>query len=367
VPTEAIELTGHDALALVEDLDVVEGVIAPEESPAAAIPLAQDRVGDDLAARNLFGEADRIAARASSPGTRRQYAAIYRTFADWLRGHLGRPPVVGDLDADVIAAYMRHLQESGGRGGGPAAPATARVYVSMVRALARQLGREDAIAAVRAPAHEPAAPETLTDVEYGNLLRVPDRRSLAGKRDYALLRVLGDCGLRSAELRGLRGRDLRRPRSNARHYRFFVRGKGGREREVPVPDAAQAALEAWLKVHPLARGVGLRDEEPLFVRLGRHAHETPVALSAEAVYRIVNRCAGEAGIPSRLAHPHALRSYWATDSLEAGVPVHEASARLGHADLRTTARYAAVREERVDSIADIRDRREQQRRRTGHR
>jgi len=146
--------------------------------------------------RNLFGEAERIAARAGSAGTRRQYAAIFRAFAYWLREQLGRPPVVADLDADVIAAYGRHLASIGGRGGRPAAPATARVYVSMVRALARQLGCEDAIADVRAPRHEPGPPETLTDTDYANLLRVPDRRSLAGKRDYALLRVseTADCG-----------------------------------------------------------------------------------------------------------------------------------------------------------------------------
>jgi len=105
--------------------------------------------------------------------------------------------------------------------------------VRVYRALARDLGREDEAAEVRVPRHEPGPPETLTDADYGNLLRVPDRRTIAGKRDYALVRVLGDCGLRSAELRGLRARDLRRPRSNARRYRLYVRGKGGREREVP--------------------------------------------------------------------------------------------------------------------------------------
>ena len=149
--------------------------------------------------------------------------------------------MVGDLDADVIAAYGRHLATSGGRGGGPAAPATVRVYLSMVRALARDLGLEEAVEDVRVPRHEPGPPETLTDTDYANLLRVPDRRTVAGKRDYALLRVLGDCGLRSAELRGLRARDLRRPRANARHHRLYVRGKGGREREVPVPEAVQQA------------------------------------------------------------------------------------------------------------------------------
>jgi integrase len=186
-----------------------------------------------------------------------------------------------------------------------------------------------------------------------------------GKRDYALLRVFGDYGLRSAELRGLRARDLRRPRANARHHRLYVHGKGGREREVPVPQAVQEALEAWLNVHPLARGVGLLDEQPLFVRLGRHGSKEPVPLSAVGVHRLVRRHSQAAGVPERLAHPHALRAYWATHLLEAGVPVHEVSARLGHVDLRTTARYAAPRPERVDDVADVPDRRHQAARRAG--
>ena len=97
-----------------------------------------------------------------------------------------------------------------------------------------------------------------------------------------------------------------------------------------------------MKVHPLARGVGLLDEQPLFVRLGRHGHEQPLPLSAVAVHRLVRRSCAAAGVPERLAHPHALRAYWATHCLEAGVSVHEVSARLGHVDLRTTARYAAT-------------------------
>ena len=80
-----------------------------------------------------------------------------------------------------------------------------------------------------------------------------------------------------------------------------MRDKGGREHEVLVPKATQQALESWVKVHPLARVIVLPDEYALFVRLGRHAHEDPVALSAEAVYRVVSRHALAAGIPGRLA------------------------------------------------------------------
>src|SRR5688572_14018419 len=104
----------------------------------------------------------------------------------------------------------------------------------MIRALAREVGREDVAAAVRVPRHRAGPPETLSDADDANLLRVPDGRSALGKRDVALLRVLGDCGLRSAELRGLLARDVRRPRANARHFRLYARGKGGTEREVPI-------------------------------------------------------------------------------------------------------------------------------------
>jgi integrase len=260
--------------------EVVDAELVPSTGAVASAVLSPSPppFPSPLAERNLFGEAERIAARAASASTRRQYGAIFRAFGDWLAGELGRPPVVGDVDADLIAAYGRHLSTSGGRGGQPAASATVRVYLSMIRALARELGREAEIEGVRVPRHEPGPPETLTDADHANLLRVPDRRTIAGKRDYALLRVLGDCGLRSAELRGLRARDLRRPRANARHHRLYVRGKGGREREVPVAQAVQQALEAWTAVHPLARGVGLLDEQPLFVRLGRHGDQDPLPL-----------------------------------------------------------------------------------------
>ncbi len=314
---------------------------------------------------NLYVAGERLAARAASPATRKQYASIYRTFGDWLRAELDRPPVTSDLTGDAIAAFGRHLEVHGGRGGGPASPATRRVYLNMVRALARDLGLQEEADRVRVPRHRAGPPKTLTDTDYANLLRVPDRRAVIGKRDVALLRVLGDCGLRSAELRGLLAGDLRRPRSNAKHFRLFIRGKGGVEREVDVPAETQAALDAWLGVHPLARGRGLRDDERMFVRLGRHrGREEPEALSAQAVYKLVNHAALAAGVPERLCHPHALRSYWATSLLTDGIPAHVVQAGLGHADLRTTGRYAVVRPDHQAELVDVLDRRHQDARRT---
>lgn len=198
------------AIAALEDQVVLQAELvgADELAALAEGSTAAPSPAPSLAQRNFFAEAQRIAQRAASPATRRQYAAVYRSFGDWLAVQLGRPPLVGDLDADVLAAYGRHLALAGGRHGGASAPATARVYMSLVRACARALGQGDAVDGVGIPRHQPGPPETLTDADYANLLRVPDRRTLLGRRDYALLRVLGDCGLRSAELRGLVGRDL---------------------------------------------------------------------------------------------------------------------------------------------------------------
>ena len=154
------------------ELELVDGTIADELADAVVIAPSAS-APTELEERNLFGEAERIAARAASASTRRQYASIFRSFGDWLSGELGRPPLVADLDTDAIAAYARHLATAGGRGRRPAAPATSRVSLSMIRALARDLGREDQVEGVRVPRHEPGPPETLTDTDYANLLRVP--------------------------------------------------------------------------------------------------------------------------------------------------------------------------------------------------
>jgi hypothetical protein len=95
------------------ELELVDGAIADEPVDVAVIP-ASAPAGSEQ--RNLFGEAERIAARAASASTRRQYASIFRAFGDWLAGEFGRPPLVADLDTDAIAAYGRHLASAGGAG-----------------------------------------------------------------------------------------------------------------------------------------------------------------------------------------------------------------------------------------------------------
>ncbi|MGO9900582.1 MAG: hypothetical protein ACLP0J_12990 [Solirubrobacteraceae bacterium] len=89
--------------------ELVDGTIADELAEAAAIATPTPAAGG-LEERNLFGEAQRIVARAASASTRRQYAAIFRAFGDWLAGEFGRPPLVGDLAGSPASCGKDHRE-----------------------------------------------------------------------------------------------------------------------------------------------------------------------------------------------------------------------------------------------------------------
>jgi len=336
----------------------IELLAAPAERASPALP-----AGEQLLQANLYAVCELVAGRAARASSARQYLTIYTRFCDALRDELGRPPAVADVTADAIAAYSRGLEHHGGRGGGPASPATRRAHITMLRALLTQLGREDHAADVRVPTHRVGPPETVSVVEYGNLIRAPDRRSLIGKRDHALLRVLGDCGLRNAELRALTVRAIRRPRANSAHHHLFVCGKGDVEREIPIPAATQTALEAWLRAHPHRAGGGLSDQDAVFVRLARDGSRG--AISQQALAKVVRRYAQVAGVAERLAHPHALRGYYATTLANENVPIQEIKARLGHASIETTARYLAELTDGRVGVGEVLDRHHEAQRRRG--
>jgi len=176
-----------------------------------------------------------------------------------------------------------------------------------------------------------------------------------------MLRLMGNCGLRNSELRTLTMRAIRRPRVNSVHHQLFVRGKGDVEREVPNSTDTHAALEAWLRVHPEHCGGGLRDDNVIFVRLTRDRARGPI--SQQALAKSVLRYATIAGLPPRLAHPHALRGYYATTLAGERVPIQKIKVPLGQASIETTARYLAELGDQVDDVGDVLDRHHQEQRR----
>ena len=248
---------------------------------------------------------------------------IARSATGYAASSAGRP-LVRDLDGDVIAAYARHLETAGGRGGRPAALATRRIYLAMVRALARELGREETSPrASRCRATRPGRRRPMTEPEYENLLRVPDRRARSASAITRCCESSGTAGCAprscAAWSRGICATTRERPPPPApcaRQGRH--RARSSRARGDPRGAGGLAG-----RASPRARPRRAARRGAVFVRLGRYpGAERPEPLSAQAVHKLVRRCALAAGVPERLAHPHALRTYWATSLLEDGVAIH---------------------------------------------
>ncbi|HTO53730.1 MAG TPA: tyrosine-type recombinase/integrase [Myxococcota bacterium] len=162
----------------------------------------------------------------------------------------------------------------------------------------------------------------------------PERAPTLALRDRALFEILYGTGLRVGELASLRVRDWDRDRRELR-----VAGKGNKERIVPVPGAARAALEAWLETRPAA-GLLAR---ALFT------NARGGALGERGVRVILRRRLAVAGI-ARHASPHTLRHSFATHLLDADVDLRAIQELLGHERLSTTQRYTHVSAERLARV-----------------
>jgi integrase/recombinase XerC len=151
----------------------------------------------------------------------------------------------------------------------------------------------------------------------------------AAVRDRALLELAYSCGLRLSELVGVNRGDLDRGAHVVR-----VRGKGRRERLVPVGDTALAALDRYLDATRDARSASARDGDPVF--LGRRGR-----LSGRTVQRVVRRRLAEAASGLGVT-PHALRHSFATHLLDRGADLRAIQELLGHRSLSTTQVYTHV-------------------------
>jgi integrase/recombinase XerD len=202
--------------------------------------------------------------------------------------------------------------------------------LSALRQFFRFLQREEAAAAnpaelLDSPRLPRKLPQTLSEREVEALLAAPDLETPLGQRDAALLEVLYATGLRVSELVGLSLKQVDLRRGMVR-----PRGKGSKERVVPMVAQAVEKLEAYLnQARPqLLQG---RDSPYLFVnrRGGR--------LSRQGFWKILKGYARQAGV--RDLSPHTLRHSFATHLLSRGANLRALQMLLGHADLATTQIY----------------------------
>ena len=173
--------------------------------------------------------------------------------------------------------------------------------------------------------------EFLTEEEAQAMLRVPDRRTLQGKRDYAILLTLLTTGLRKAEICSLKVEDLKTYRNQAV---IDVIGKGKRFRRIPLKAETLLTIKDYLK----ATGNGMEPNHPLFQTLGKHGPYEEKGLTAKAVDCLIKSVSKKALVQKRI-HPHVMRHTFATTLLDNGNDLKTVQALMGHSHIRTTERY----------------------------
>jgi integrase/recombinase XerD len=233
---------------------------------------------------------------------------------------------------DVARADLQaHLGELTRRGLSPRSQARA---LSAIRSLHRLLHAErltpvDPGDEIEAPRGGRKLPSLLSHEEVARLLAIPDARRPAGRRDRAMLELLYATGLRVSELVSLGVNDV-----NLETRVLVARGKGNKERLVPVGAPAAEAVKAWLAGAREAMLRGRRSRD-LFVtpRGGR--------MTRQGFGKLLARYARAAGIRRRVS-PHKLRHSFATHLLEGGADLRAVQVMLGHADVSTTQIYTHV-------------------------
>lgn len=185
---------------------------------------------------------------------------------------------------------------------------------------------------VPSPKIPQSLPRFLTVDDTFKLVERPEGIGLLPVRDRAVLELLYSSGLRVSEVAGLDVDDL-----NMKEQLVKVKGKGRKERMVPVGDKARDALKAYLIERALfrRRRGALPSEAPLFV------NRRGTRLTDRQVRRIVVKYGGEIGIHGRIG-PHILRHTFATHLLQGGADLRVIQELLGHSSLSTTQKYTHV-------------------------
>jgi integrase/recombinase XerD len=275
-------------------------------------------------------------------------AAYGRDLADFTAYLAGAGHSIARATTDDLRTYLGELARRGMQ------PATLARRLSAIRQLYRFLyaeGRrkDDPAAVLQGPKRARSLPKTLTLAEVDRLLRVagqsdpkaPPALRLRASRLACLVELLYATGLRVSELVAL-------PASAARRGArvIVVRGKGNKERLVPLNKAAKQAMTNYLALLAQARGPdGGAASKWLFPSFGEAGH-----LTRQHFARELKALAGAAGLRAVQLSPHVLRHAFASHLLHNGADLRVVQTLLGHADISTTQIYTHVLEERLKSL-----------------
>ena len=272
-------------------------------------------------------------------------AAYGRDLEDFSVSLKGARRSIANASTDDLREYLGELSRRGLR------VTTVARRLSAMRQLYRFLYAEgqradDPAAVLEGPKRERALPKTLTLAEVDHLLRVAGKADpaaplavrLHAARLACLVEMLYATGLRVSELVAL---PASAARADARV--IVVRGKGNKERMVPLHDAAKRAMANYLAL--LSQSGGNAKSKWLFPSFGESGHVTRQHLARE-----LKALAAAAGLRAAQVSPHVLRHAFASHLLHNGADLRVVQTLLGHADISTTQIYTHVLEERLKSL-----------------
>jgi integrase/recombinase XerD len=264
--------------------------------------------------------------RGLSRNTLDAYRTDLHQYGEYLTAHHLDALAAGPAD---ISEFLAELATGEVR---PAcSSATVHRKAACLRSFYKQLRRDELIgddptAALSAPRRAKKLPQVLNYAEVQKLLAAPSGSEPTTLRDRALLEVMYACGLRASETIGLDIADVDLDEGFLR-----ARGKGSKERLVPLGRKAIAAISGYMR-SGRPKLVGERHEAKLFVNFRGGP------LSRQGLYKIVQRNARIAGLSGQMS-PHTLRHSFATHLLAGGCDLRAVQEMLGHADISTTQLY----------------------------
>jgi integrase/recombinase XerC len=310
------------------------GALAPEANPS---PLGQ------LATAYLAVLANE---RASSPHTLRAYERELHAFVAYIVKHQGHETPASAIEHTRIRAWLGSLYDRG------LSKASAARALAAVRSWFRWLARfghvnqnvASLVATPKLPRHLPRVPS----IEQMNRVvdSIGDKDDSAASwpaRDAVIFELLYGCGIRNAELTGLNLADI-----HWANEAILVRGKGQKQRYVPLGDAAAQAVRAYLAERQARLAAAQRSSDALLLNLHLRGSGR---LSSRSVARIVKRIAIQRGLSSDV-HPHTLRHAFGTHLLEEGADLRSIQELLGHERLSTTQRYTQLTAAQLTQVYD---------------
>jgi integrase/recombinase XerD len=273
--------------------------------------------------------------RGLSRNTLQAYRSDLLQFGEFLQRR-----AIGPLQAQHgdLASFLAELAVAAP----PVSAATLRRKAACLRSFYRHLRREGAIAhdptaELRGPRRTQRLPGALTRGEVTRLLGEPRGSEPLALRDRALLELMYACGLRASEATGMELRDVDLDEGVLR-----ARGKGAKERIVPIGSSAIAATRVYLqRGRPALVGVQVQSKLLVNHRGG--------GLTRQGLYKIVQGHARRSGLDRKMS-PHTLRHTFATHLLAGGCDLRSLQEMLGHADLATTQVYTHLSAERLKEV-----------------